>query len=64
MKSEGYSFQIEMSYRCWRRGFRIKEIPIVFVDRRAGESKMSRRIFVEAIRIPFRLRIDALRNRL
>ena len=56
VKSEGYSFQIEMSYRCWRRGFRIKEIPIVFTDRQVGVSKMSRRIIWEAAGMVWRLR--------
>jgi len=56
VKSEGYSFQIEMSYRCWRRGFRIKEIPIVFVDRQVGVSKMSRKIIWEAAGMVWRLR--------
>lgn len=64
VKSEGYSFQIEMSYRCWRRGFRIKEIPIVFVDRRAGVSKMSRRIIFEAAGMVWRLRLLDLFGRL
>ncbi len=56
VKSEGYSFQIEISYRCWRRGFRIKEIPILFTDRRVGVSKMSRRIIWEAAGMVWRLR--------
>jgi dolichol-phosphate mannosyltransferase len=56
VKSEGYSFQIEISYRCWRRGFRIKEIPIVFTDRQVGVSKMSRRIIWEAAGMVWRLR--------
>jgi len=47
--SEGYSFQIEMHYRVWRLGFRIKEIPIIFTDRQHGLSKMSKRIVLEAI---------------
>jgi dolichol-phosphate mannosyltransferase len=42
VRSNGYAFQIEMSFRCWRKGFRIVEIPIVFVDRTEGQSKMSR----------------------
>ncbi len=64
VKSEGYSFQIEMSYRCWRRGFKIKEIPIVFVDRRAGVSKMSRKIIWEAAGLVWRLRLLDLFGRL
>jgi dolichol-phosphate mannosyltransferase len=64
VRSEGYSFQIELTFRALQRGFRVVEVPIVFVDRRAGESKMSRRIFVEAMGIPWKLRWDALRGRL
>ena len=64
VKSEGYSFQIEMSFRCWKRGFRIKEIPILFVDRRAGVSKMSRRIIWEAAGLVWRLRVLDLFGRL
>jgi dolichol-phosphate mannosyltransferase len=48
--SEGYSFQIEMTYRALKAGFSVKELPILFTDRRGGESKMSWRIFWEAIR--------------
>jgi dolichol-phosphate mannosyltransferase len=47
--SEGYAFQIEMHYRVWKRGFRIKEIPIIFTDRQHGLSKMSKKIIIEAI---------------
>lgn len=64
VKSEGYSFQIEMSFRCWKRGFRIKEIPILFVDRRAGVSKMSRKIIWEAAGLVWRLRFLDLAGRL
>jgi dolichol-phosphate mannosyltransferase len=46
----GYAFQIELTYRAVRRGFRVRELPIVFADRRVGHSKMSRRIVLEAIR--------------
>jgi dolichol-phosphate mannosyltransferase len=49
LKSDGYAFQIELKYRASKRGFRVVEIPIVFVERRAGASKMSGRIFLEAI---------------
>jgi dolichol-phosphate mannosyltransferase len=55
--SDGYSFQIEMSYKCWRKGFKIKEIPITFVDRRAGVSKMNRKIVWEAAWMVWRLRL-------
>jgi dolichol-phosphate mannosyltransferase len=53
--SDGYSFQIEMTFHCWRKGFRIREIPIIFADRRVGISKMSRRIIVEATWMVWRL---------
>ncbi len=56
VKTEGYGFQIEITFRCWKRGFRIKEIPIVFVDRRAGTSKMNRRIIYEAAALVWKLR--------
>ena len=56
VRTEGYGFQIEMSFRCWKRGFRIKEIPIVFVDRRAGVSKMNKRIIWEAAGLVWKLR--------
>ena len=57
VRSDGYGFQIEINYKAWRKGFRIREIPILFVDRRAGESKMSRRIVLEAAWMVWRLRI-------
>ena len=50
VECSGYAFQIELTYRAIRKGFRVKEIPIVFVDRRVGQSKMSKRIVVEALR--------------
>ncbi len=62
--SNGYSFQIEMTYRVIRRGMRVTEVPIVFVDRTLGRSKMSRKIFVEAIGMVWKLRVDAVRGRL
>lgn len=64
VRSEGYSFQIELTYRAIRRGFRVTEVPIVFVDRRAGQSKMSRRIFAEAVAMVWKLRFDAVRGRI
>ena len=64
VRSNGYSFQIEMTYRALRRGLHVAEVPIVFVDRRAGHSKMSRRIFAEAIGMVWKLRFDALRGRM
>jgi dolichol-phosphate mannosyltransferase len=57
VRSDGYGFQIEINFKAWRKGFRIREIPILFVDRRAGESKMSRRIVWEAAWMVWRLRI-------
>jgi dolichol-phosphate mannosyltransferase len=57
VKSDGYGFQIEINYKAWRKGFRIREIPILFVDRRAGESKMNQRIVWEAAWMVWRLRI-------
>lgn len=64
VRSEGYSFQIELAYRAARKGFRVVEVPIVFVDRRAGHSKMSPRIFAEAVVMVPWLRLRALRGRL
>ncbi len=58
VRSEGYSFQIEMTWRALRRGFRVVEVPIVFVDRRAGKSKMSRKIFLEAVAMVWKLRLE------
>ncbi len=52
----GYGFQIELTYRALQRGFTVKEVPIVFEDRRAGESKMSKAIFLEAIVAVWKLR--------
>lgn len=57
VQSEGYAFQIELTWRAWRRGFRIAETPILFPDRTRGKSKMSRKIFVEAIWRVWRLRL-------
>jgi dolichol-phosphate mannosyltransferase len=62
--SNGYSFQIEMTYRAVRRGMTVKEVPIVFVDRMLGHSKMSRKVFLEAVGMVWKLRFDALRGRL
>tara|TARA_B110000444_G_scaffold91561_1_gene86493 strand:+ start:591 stop:1292 length:702 start_codon:yes stop_codon:yes gene_type:complete len=62
VKSQGYSFQIEMNFRAWSLGARIKESPIIFTDRTIGESKMSKSIMYEAIWIVWRLRIWKLFN--
>jgi dolichol-phosphate mannosyltransferase len=56
--SNGYSFQIEMKYRAHRAGLRIEEIPIVFEDRRVGQSKMSRAIVAEALGVVWKLRLS------
>ncbi|HEY8484885.1 MAG TPA: polyprenol monophosphomannose synthase [Longimicrobiales bacterium] len=64
IESEGYAFQIEVTFRAWRRGFRLGEIPIVFVDRTAGESKMSKRIIWEAVWKVWKLRFLDLLGRI
>jgi dolichol-phosphate mannosyltransferase len=64
VESEGYAFQIEMTLRAWKRGFRIVEVPIVFVDRTIGKSKMSRKIIREAVWKVWKLRFLALFHRL
>ncbi len=58
--SDGYSFQIEMNFKAWKKGFRIGEIPIVFTDREAGSSKMSKKIIREAIWMVWKLKIMSL----
>jgi dolichol-phosphate mannosyltransferase len=60
VKSNGYAFQIEMHFRTWKKGFRMIEIPIVFVDRTEGTSKMSKKIVREAVWMVWRLRWWAL----
>ena len=64
VRSNGYAFQIELTYRAALRGMRVKEVPIRFVDRRAGQSKMSRRVFAEAVGVVWKLRADALRGKI
>ncbi len=64
VKSDGYSFQIEMNYRCKEKGLSIKEIPIIFIDRHAGSSKMSRRIVREAVIMVWKLRLQTLLSKL
>ena len=54
--SDGYAFQIEMNYRAYKKGFRITEIPIIFIERRAGSSKMSKKIVWEAFWLVWKLR--------
>ncbi len=63
VRAGGYVFQIEMTYRASRLGARVAEVPITFRDRRLGQSKMSRRIIVEALFVVLRLRLDELRGR-
>jgi dolichol-phosphate mannosyltransferase len=58
IRSSGYGFQVEMNYRCHQAGFRLKEVPIVFPDRVAGRSKMSRRIVLEAALLVWQLRFS------
>ncbi|MBH50230.1 MAG: dolichyl-phosphate beta-D-mannosyltransferase [Candidatus Marinimicrobia bacterium] len=60
IRSQGYSFQIEMNYRAWKNGFKYKEHPIIFMDRTIGESKMSKLIVWEAIFMVWRLRFSNL----
>jgi len=63
IRSDGYSFQIEMNYRCMERGFRLGEAPIIFIDRHAGSSKMSKRIVREAIFMVWKLKLGSLLRR-
>jgi len=64
VRSNGYAFQIEMSFRAWKRGFKIVEIPIVFVDRTEGTSKMSGSIIREAVWMVPRLRLMSIFGRI
>lgn len=57
IKSNGYGFQIEMTYRLWKKGARIKEIPIIFIDRMNGVSKMNKSIIYEAIFLVWKLKL-------
>jgi dolichol-phosphate mannosyltransferase len=57
VQSTGYAFQIELTYRTLKKGFTVQEIPIVFEDRRVGQSKMSRKIFLEALTMVWKLRL-------
>jgi dolichol-phosphate mannosyltransferase len=60
IKSNGYAFQIEMTFKVWYKGFRVKEIPIIFIDRVYGESKLSKKIMWEAIFMVWKLRISRI----
>jgi dolichol-phosphate mannosyltransferase len=64
VRSNGYAFQIEMSFRAWKKGFRLKELPIIFTDRMEGRSKMDGRIVREAIWMVWWLRLQGLLGRL
>ncbi len=64
VKASGYSFQIEMTMRAWKKGFKIKEIPIIFMDRVAGTSKMSKKIMREAIWMVWMLRLKSMFGKL
>ena len=56
IRSDGYSFQIELHYLAWKKGFRIKEMPIIFIDRESGSSKMSRKVMKEAALMVWKLK--------
>lgn len=60
ISSDGYAFQIEMNYKAWKKNFRICEIPIIFVDRAQGSSKMSRKVMLEAVWMVWKLRLLGL----
>jgi len=64
IKSDGYSFQIEMNYRCVEKGFRVGELPIIFIDRHAGSSKMSKKIVREAVIMVWKLKLGSLLRKL
>ncbi len=64
VRSQGYSFQIEMNFRTWCNGFTINEHPIIFVDRTIGESKMSKHIMVEAVFMVWKLKFKQIFRRL
>ena len=64
VNSDGYGFQIEMNFKAWRKGLRVMEIPILFVDRRVGISKMNKKIVWEAMWLVWKLKINDLLGRL
>jgi dolichol-phosphate mannosyltransferase len=64
IKSDGYSFQIEMNFRCKELGFRLGEVPIIFIDRHAGTSKMSKKIVREAVVMVWKLKIGSICKRM
>ena len=63
VNAKGYGFQIEMTYRAHKLGFKIVELPIIFVDRKVGESKMSGDIFIEALVNVVKLRLNGVPTR-
>jgi dolichol-phosphate mannosyltransferase len=60
VRSNGYAFQIEMTYKAWKKGFKVIEIPIIFVDRVKGKSKMSKKIVREAVTMVWKLRLKSI----
>lgn len=62
--SNGYAFQVETSYRAWRLGYRLREVPIIFADRTAGDSKMHKGLAFEAVRVVLWLRLQAALGKL
>jgi len=64
VRSNGYAFQIEMIFLAWKKGFRVCELPIIFVDRRSGVSKMSRRIVYEAAFMVWKLKLRSILKRM
>ncbi len=61
VKSDGYAFQIEMHYKAWKKNFKIREIPIIFIERKSGESKMSKDVIREAAVIPWKLKLGLIK---
>lgn len=64
VKSNGYSFQIEMKFKLYKKGFKIFEVPILFIDRREGESKMSRKVVYEAYFMVWKLKLKSIFGKL
>lgn len=62
IKSNGYAFQIEMNFKAWKNGWKIKEIPIIFIDRVEGSSKMSKKIVYEAVWMVWKLRLRSIKG--
>lgn len=60
VRSNGYAFQIEMNFKVWKKGFKLKEIPIIFIDRVKGKSKMSKKIVREAVTMVWKLRLKSI----